>query len=142
MNAAVDADDESVVRRPRRRYHEPEQRQRKLTARFSPDEEAEIQRAAADRALTVARFIATCTLNAARSVATDQDPEDQRDRALDELAAARHQAARCGNNLNQIARELNSGGLPNPADLVATLAAVRAAITTIDTASAKIVKEK
>ncbi|MGW2542615.1 plasmid mobilization protein [Kitasatospora sp. NPDC001574] len=142
MNAAVDADDESVERRPRRRYHQPQQRQRKLTARFSADEEAEIQRAAAERALTVARFIATSSLNAARSLTVDQDPEDRRDRALDELAAARHQVARCGNNLNQIARELNSGGLPNPADLVAALAGVRSTIAAIDTASAKIVKEK
>ncbi|GAA2119316.1 hypothetical protein GCM10009759_67280 [Kitasatospora saccharophila] len=142
MNAADDADDESVVRRPRRRHHEPTQRQRRLTARFSPDEEAEIKRAASARALTTARFIATSALNAARNLTTNEDPEDRRDRALDELAAARHQAARCGNNLNQIARELNSGGLPSPADLVSALAAVRAAITAIDTASAKIVKEK
>ncbi|MFD7736575.1 plasmid mobilization relaxosome protein MobC [Kitasatospora phosalacinea] len=141
MNAAVDAD-ESVVRRPRRRHHEPTQRQRRLTARFSADEEAEIKRAASARALTVARFIATSALNAARNLTANEDPEDRRDRALDELAAARHQAARCGNNLNQIARELNSGGLPSPADLVAALAAVRTAVTAIDTASAKIVKEK
>ncbi|MEV0188412.1 plasmid mobilization relaxosome protein MobC [Kitasatospora purpeofusca] len=142
MNAAVDTDDENVVRRPRRRYHQPEQRQRKLTARFSPDEEAEIQRAAAQRALTVARFIATSCLNAARNLTVDQAPEDRRDRALDELATARRHVARCGNNLNQIARELNSGGLPNPADLVAALAAVRTAVTTVDAAAAKIVKEK
>ncbi|MFJ4676916.1 plasmid mobilization protein [Kitasatospora sp. NPDC088783] len=138
MNAAV----ESTVRRPRRRHHQPTQRQRRLTARFSPDEEAEIKRAASARALTVARFIAAATLNAARNPTAAEDPEDRRDRALDELAAARHETARCGNNLNQITRSLNSGGLPSPADLVATLAAVRAAITTIDTASAKIVKEK
>ncbi|MFD7645150.1 plasmid mobilization relaxosome protein MobC [Kitasatospora sp. NPDC059795] len=137
----MNADAESVVRRPRRRYHEPEQRQRKLTVRFSADEEAEIQRAAAEHALTVARFIATSSLNSARNL-TVADSEDRRDRALDELAVARHQVARCGNNLNQIARELNSGGLPNPADLVATLAAVRSTIAAIDVASAEIAKEK
>ncbi|MFF2657327.1 plasmid mobilization relaxosome protein MobC [Kitasatospora sp. NPDC058032] len=141
MTAAVD-DDESAVHRPRRRHHQPQQRQRKLTIRVSPDEEAEIQHAAAERTLTVARFIATSSLNAARRLTADHDPEERRDHALDELAAARHQVARCGNNLNQIARELNSGGLPNPADLVAALTGVRSTIAAIDTASAKIAKER
>ncbi|MCG6496932.1 MobC family plasmid mobilization relaxosome protein [Kitasatospora sp. A2-31] len=138
MTAAAD-DEPSTVRRPRRRFHEPQQRQRKLTVRLSLSEESEIKSAATERAQTAARFVAAAALAAARR-STSFDPDDRLDRSLDELAAARRQTARVGNNLNQIARELNSGGLPNPVDLVAALAAVRTTVTAIDTASAKLLK--
>ncbi|GAA2266955.1 hypothetical protein GCM10010430_60120 [Kitasatospora cystarginea] len=136
------ADEPTVARRPRRRFHEPLQRQRVLTLRVSADEEAQIRRAAAERAETVARFIATAALSAASRPDTARNPDDQLDRAIDELAAARRQTARVGNNVNQIARELNSGGLPHPADLVAALTAVRSTIATIDTAAVGILKHR
>ncbi|MFF2956991.1 plasmid mobilization relaxosome protein MobC [Kitasatospora sp. NPDC057965] len=139
MTAAA-ADEPSAVRRPRRRYHEPQQRQRKLTVRLSLAEEDEIKTAAAERAQTAARFVAAAALSAARRNNVASDADDRLDRSLDELAAARQQTARVGNNLNQIARELNSGGLPHPADLVAALAAVRTTVTSIDTAAAQLLK--
>ncbi|GJF32603.1 hypothetical protein KNE206_53030 [Kitasatospora sp. NE20-6] len=138
MTAA--ADEPIAVRSPRRRFHEPQQRQRKLTVRLSPFEEAEIKTAATARAQTAARFVAATALAAARSIDAAVDPDDHLDRSLDELAAARQQTARVGNNLNQIARELNSGGLPHPADLVAALAAVRTTVTAIDTAAVQLLK--
>ncbi|WP_395297254.1 plasmid mobilization relaxosome protein MobC [Kitasatospora hibisci] len=138
----ADADEPTVARRPRRRFHEPQQRQRVLTLRVSVDEEAQIRRAAAERAETVARFIASAALNAASRPDAARDPDDQLDRAIDELAAARRQTARVGNNVNQIARELNSGGLPHPADLVAALTAVRSTIATIDIAAAGLLNDR
>ncbi|MBV6695585.1 MobC family plasmid mobilization relaxosome protein [Kitasatospora aureofaciens] len=109
---------------------------------MSADEEAQIRRAADERAETVARFIATAALSAASRPDTARNSDDQLDRAIDELAAARRQTARVGNNVNQIARELNSGGLPHPADLVAALTAIRSTIATIDTAAAGILKHR
>ncbi|MEV7122905.1 plasmid mobilization relaxosome protein MobC [Kitasatospora griseola] len=140
MNAVTD-DEPSRVRSPRRRRHEPQQRQRKLTIRLSPSEEREIKSAAAERTQTAARFVAAAALGAARRNGVPHDLEDLLDRSIDELAAARQQTARVGNNLNQIARELNAGGLPNPADLVAALAAVRNTVTGIDAATAQLLKD-
>ncbi|MGW3183237.1 MobC family plasmid mobilization relaxosome protein [Kitasatospora sp. NPDC001119] len=142
MITAESADEPTVVRRPRRRYHEPQQRQRKLTIRVSSDEEAQIQHAADARSLTVARFIATAALSAAARHDVALDVDDRLDRALDELAAARRQTARVGNNINQIARELNSGGLPHPVDLAEALTAVRRAVATVDSTAASLLKQR
>lgn len=142
---SVEPDDdtnERPVRPPRRRHHLSVQRQRKLTIRVSAEEESLLRAAAASRALTVARFIATAALSAASRSDTPLDTHDQLDRAIDELAAARSEAARAGNNLNQIARELNSGGLPHPADLVATLAAVRSTIADIDSTATRLLADR
>ncbi|MGW3228663.1 plasmid mobilization relaxosome protein MobC [Kitasatospora sp. NPDC001095] len=138
----ADAAESTAERRPRRRFHEPQQRQRILTIRVSNDEQALIRRAAADRAETVARFVASAALTAATHPNSTRNPDDQLDRAIDELAAARRQTARVGNNINQIARELNAGGLPHPADLVAALTAVRGAIATVDSTAAGLLKQR
>ncbi|MFJ9446469.1 MobC family plasmid mobilization relaxosome protein [Kitasatospora sp. NPDC101235] len=142
MTTVEPADEPTVLRRPRRRYHEPQQRQRKLTIRVSSDEETQIQHAADARALTVARFIATAALSAAARHDAALDADDQLDRAIDELAATRRQIARVGNNVNQIARELNIGGLPHPADLADALARVRTAIATVDSTAAGLLKQR
>ncbi|MER7701579.1 plasmid mobilization relaxosome protein MobC [Kitasatospora sp. NPDC097605] len=138
----ADAAEPTVERRPRRRFHEPQQRQRVLTIRVSTDEQALIRSAAVERAETVARFVANAALTAASHPDTARNPDDQLDRAIDELAAARRQTARVGNNINQIARELNLGGLPHPADLVAALSAVRRAIATVDSTAAGLLKQR
>ncbi|MEU9074518.1 MobC family plasmid mobilization relaxosome protein [Kitasatospora sp. NPDC048538] len=140
--SATDPDEPNAARRPRRRFHEPQQRQRILTIRVSSDEQAQIRRAAAERAETVARFVASAALAAASRPDAARSSDDQFDRAIDELAAARRQTARVGNNINQIARELNSGGLPHPADLVAALTAVRSTIATVDAAAAGLLKQR
>ncbi|MFE4516363.1 plasmid mobilization relaxosome protein MobC [Kitasatospora sp. NPDC056783] len=137
----ADADEPNAARRPRRRFHDPQQRQRFLTIRVSTDEQALIRSAANDRAETVARFVASAALTAASHPDAARNPDDQLDRAIDELAAARRQTARVGNNLNQIARELNAGGLPHPADLVAALSAVRGAVATVDSTAAGLLKQ-
>ncbi|KQV20898.1 MULTISPECIES: plasmid mobilization relaxosome protein MobC [unclassified Kitasatospora] len=136
------ADEPTIARRPRRRFHEPQQRQRFLTIRVSSDEQAQIRRAASERAETVARFVASAALSAASRPDAPRDTNDQLNRAIDELAASRRQAARVGNNVNQIARELNSGGLPHPTDLVAALATVRSTIATLDAVAAALLKDR
>ncbi|MFG2406113.1 MobC family plasmid mobilization relaxosome protein [Streptomyces brevispora] len=103
-------------RTPRRRSRNPSERTRKTTTRLSDDEKAEIAAAAAQRGVTVARFLATAGLTAARGPAAVHR-NDRLDAAIDELAALRTALARIGNNINQIAYVLNSGSRPRVDEL-------------------------
>ncbi|WP_328731863.1 MobC family plasmid mobilization relaxosome protein [Streptomyces caniferus] len=89
----------------RRRPRQDKQRGRRQTFRASETEEAEIDAAAAAKGISKARFMA----QAVRSTIHGRTGLDQ-DEALDRLEAARVQLSRVGNNVNQIARILNSGG--------------------------------
>ncbi|MDH6111371.1 hypothetical protein [Kitasatospora sp. MAP12-44] len=127
------------ARQPRRRSREQTQRAHRLTVRFNAIEHAEIVVAASARVQTVSRFVATSTLNAARGLSADADPQDRLDRAVDELAAARAHLARVGNNLNQVAFQLNAGGYPRYGELDTVLAAIRKAVVGVDAAGAQLV---
>ncbi|MFF0290196.1 plasmid mobilization protein [Streptomyces sp. NPDC005262] len=94
-----------TVRRGRRRPRQPRQRVKRLTFRASEAEEAEIQAAADAKGVSKARFIA----QAVHAQLHNRTGLDQ-DEALDRLEAARVDLARVGNNINQMARILNSGG--------------------------------
>ncbi|MEU4113302.1 plasmid mobilization relaxosome protein MobC [Kitasatospora sp. NPDC028055] len=131
--------DAPPARRPRRRHRDPESRSHKLTVRLNTDEKTEIDAAAALRAVTVGRFLATSAISAARGTAANRDPQDRLDRAVDELASSRAQLARVGNNLNQMVFGLNAAGYVQPAELAPTLGAVRAAVAAIDAAAAQLV---
>ncbi|MDF6045904.1 MobC family plasmid mobilization relaxosome protein [Streptomyces sp. JH14] len=98
-------------RTPRRRRRNPSERTRKTTTRLSDTEHAEIAAAAAQRSITVARFIAAAGLAAARG-STALHTDERLDTAIDELAALRTALARIGNNINQIAFVHNAGGQP------------------------------
>ncbi len=126
-------------RRPRRRHRDAEQRAHRIVVRFNLAEREEITAAASQREQTVARFVATSTLLTARGQSSDHDPQDRLDRAVDELAAARAQLARVGNNLNQLVFGLNAAGYVQPAELAPTLGAVRIAIAAVDTAATQLV---
>ena len=106
--------------------------------RYNDAEYEEILTAAAERAQTVSRFCATSTLNAARGLDAG-DPQDRIDDMVDELASARSQLARVGNNVNQIAFALNANGYHQPAELGTVLGSLRQAIAAVDGAAAKIV---
>ncbi|WP_143053685.1 MULTISPECIES: plasmid mobilization relaxosome protein MobC [unclassified Streptomyces] len=89
----------------RRRSRQPRQRSERLTFRASPTESDNIQKAADAKGVSKARFIA----QAVHSELHGRPHLDQDD-ALDRLETARVQLVRAGNNLNQIAKVLNSGG--------------------------------
>ncbi|MFH9351214.1 plasmid mobilization protein [Kitasatospora sp. NPDC017646] len=127
------------ARRPRRRHRDDQQRAHRIVVRFNEAERDEIAAAASTREQTVARFVATSTLAAARGHSSARDPQDRLDHAVDELAAARAQLARVGNNLNQLTFGLNAAGYVQLAELASTLGVVRAAITVVDSAAAKLV---
>ncbi|MFE1764708.1 MobC family plasmid mobilization relaxosome protein [Streptomyces angustmyceticus] len=128
-------------RTPRRRSRNPSERTRKTTTRLSDTEHAEIVTAAAQRGVTVARFIAAAGLAAARG-STTLHSNEQLDAAIDELAALRTALARVGNNINQIAFVYNAGGQPRPGELDYALATLTRLLSRIDDTADAMVKKR
>ncbi|MEU9319546.1 MobC family plasmid mobilization relaxosome protein [Streptomyces sp. NPDC048295] len=128
-------------RTPRRRSRNPSERTRKTTTRLSDEEKAEIAGAAAQRGVTVARFLATAGLSAARGRAAVHTNE-RLDTAIDELAALRTALARIGNNINQIAFVLNSGGHPRAGELEHALGALIRLLARVDDAANDLVTRR
>ncbi|MFI7345886.1 plasmid mobilization protein [Streptomyces sp. NPDC049936] len=128
-------------RKPRRRTRNPSERTRKTTTRLSDTEKAEIAEAATKRGVTVARFLAVSGLSAARGCAA-LNSNDQLDTAIDELAALRTALARIGNNINQIAIVLNSGGQPRAGELEHALGALTGLLARVDDAANDLVTRR
>ncbi|MGW9715137.1 plasmid mobilization protein [Streptomyces albidoflavus] len=128
-------------RKPRRRTRNPSERTRKTTTRLSDTEKTEIAEAATQRGVTVARFLATAGLSAARGNAAVHS-NDQLDTAIDELAALRTALARIGNNINQIAYVLNRGGHPRVGELERALGALARVLPRIDDAANHLVTRR
>ncbi|MBP3080741.1 hypothetical protein WP39_25475, partial [Streptomyces sp. 604F] len=128
-------------RTPRRRSRNPSERARKTTTRLSDTEKTEISDAATQRGVTVARFLATAGLSAARGHAAVHS-NDQLDAAIDELAALRTALARIGNNINQIAFVLNSGGHPRAGELEHALGTLTALLARVDDAANDLVTRR
>ncbi|MFI9626455.1 MobC family plasmid mobilization relaxosome protein [Streptomyces sp. NPDC052042] len=128
-------------RKPRRRSRNPSQRTRKTTTRLSDAEKAEIAAAAAQRGVTVARFLAAASLAAARG-STTLHTNEPLDTAIDELVALRTALARIGNNINQIAYVHNAGGQPRPGELDHVLATLTRLMARIDDAADALVRRR
>ncbi|MGW2657385.1 plasmid mobilization protein [Streptomyces sp. NPDC001478] len=128
-------------RKPHRRTRNPTERTRKTTTRLSDTEHAEIATAAAQRNVTVARFLAAAGLATARG-STTLHTNQQLDAAIDELAALRTALARIGNNINQIAFVLNSGGQPRPGELDHTLSVLLRLLARADDAANALVNRR
>ncbi|WP_405848456.1 MobC family plasmid mobilization relaxosome protein [Streptomyces sp. NBC_01518] len=128
-------------RKPRRRSRNPSERTRKTTTRLSDTEKAEITAAAAQRGITVARFLAAAALAAARG-STALHTNEQLDTAIDELAALRTALSRIGNNINQIAHIYNAGGQPRPGELDHALTTLIRLLARIDDAADALVKKR
>ncbi|MGW3341166.1 plasmid mobilization protein, partial [Streptomyces sp. NPDC001009] len=126
---------------PRRRSRNPSERTRKTTTRLSDDEKAEIVVAAAQRGVTVARFLATAGLAAARG-STTLHTNERLDTAIDELAALRTALARIGNNINQIAYVLNAGGQPRAGELDHALGVLTRLLGRVDDAANDLVTRR
>ncbi|MFD9816566.1 plasmid mobilization protein [Streptomyces sp. NPDC059080] len=128
-------------RTPRRRSRNPSQRTRKTTTRLSDTEKAEITAAAKLRGVTVARFLATAGLAAARGT-TVLHSNERLDTAIDELAALRTALARIGNNINQIAYVHNAGGQPRPGELDHALSVLTQSLGRLDDAANNLVTRR
>ncbi|MEW1660764.1 hypothetical protein [Streptomyces sp. NPDC093707] len=128
-------------RKPRRRSRNPSERTRKTTTRLSDTETAEIVVAAAQRGVTVARFLAAAGLAAARG-STALHTNEQLDNAIDELVALRTALSRIGNNINQIAYIYNAGGQPRPGELGHALTTLTRSLARIDVTADTLVKKR
>ncbi|WP_432077162.1 plasmid mobilization protein [Streptomyces wuyuanensis] len=128
-------------RKPRRRSRNPSERTRKTTTRLSDTEKAEIVAAAAQRGVTVARFLAAAGLAAARG-STALHTNERLDAAIDELAALRTALARIGNNINQIAYVHNAGGQPRPGELDHALSVLTRSLGRLDDAANDLVTRR
>ncbi len=128
-------------RKPRRRSRNPSERTRKTTTRLSDAEKAEIVAAAAQRGITVARFLAAAGLAAARG-STTLHTNERLDMAIDELAALRTALARIGNNINQIAYVHNAGGQPRPGELDHALSMLTGLLGRLDDAANDLVTRR
>ncbi len=123
---------EQRAKQGRRRSRQPKQRSERQTFRASTVEAANIQKAADAKGVSKARFIAQAV-----HAELHGRPHRDQDDALDRLEAARIQLVRAGNNLNQIAKVLNSGGDALHIDRAA--GAVADAATEVRTAARKLV---
>ncbi|MDI3417283.1 plasmid mobilization protein [Streptomyces luteolus] len=124
------------LRTPHRRANLDAQRSEHVTVRFAPYEKHDVQAAADTEQVTMARYISDATMARVRGEITIAAQRTVYDDAIDELAALRAQIARIGNNVNQIARRLNTDGDPHRVDAAILQRAERLLTTAHDTVRA------
>ncbi|MEW2211205.1 plasmid mobilization protein [Streptomyces sp. DT24] len=102
-----------------------------ITSRFNDDEKQSVLDAAAACAMTPSGFLAHAALSAARDLTrTAAEIAGERE-MLAELFSLRRHLGQIGNNVNQVAKTLNSGGDAPHAEAV--LSAVNRAARRVDT---------
>ena len=124
------ADEAAFHRVARRRKRNAVQRKARVDARYSDEEKAKIIAKARSLNVAGANFVGTVVM---AYVDGDLGIPGQRtvvDDYIDELNALRAQVAKIGNNVNQIARALNSGSHPHPVD-TAVLAQAERTLATV-----------
>ncbi|MEU6001626.1 plasmid mobilization relaxosome protein MobC [Streptomyces sp. NPDC047197] len=143
------ADVAALRRVARRRKPDPNgQRQKRVDARYSVEEKADILAKASSLNISGAHYVAVVTLAHVHGDLTVPGQRTPLDDYIDELNALRQQVAAIGHNANQIAKKLNSGGHPHPGDsaLLAqtdqTLNAVGTAVSHIAAAANQAVSHK
>ncbi|WP_240796172.1 plasmid mobilization relaxosome protein MobC [Streptomyces sp. RFCAC02] len=122
-----------AVHRARRRAYRHRQRPYVRTTRLSAGELARITAGAEAAGLTLSGFLARSALSAARDLDRTAASLAGRRELVAELFAARRHLGQVGNNLNQVARAINSGATPKELDVV--LAAVHRAVARIQDAT-------
>ncbi|MFF6972698.1 MULTISPECIES: MobC family plasmid mobilization relaxosome protein [Streptomyces] len=137
---AVDDGGAATLRRvARRRDREEVQRKERVDVRYSAEEKARIVGKARELEIAGAHFVGAVVMayldgELASGLSGQRTSLDDR---LDRLDALRTEVARIGNNVNQIARRLNTGGVPHPGDTALldraqqTLGTVRATIAEV-----------
>ncbi|GAA0443633.1 MobC family plasmid mobilization relaxosome protein [Streptomyces olivaceiscleroticus] len=122
----------------RPRLRQAVRRDQLRATRFTHDEVQLIERAAAATGRTLSGFIADAAIAIARSQEGAQSWLMDQRALVEELMHASAQLARAGNNLNQVARVLNSGGeVPYAKDVLARVLRAAARVETSATEIAK-----
>ncbi|MET7717432.1 plasmid mobilization relaxosome protein MobC [Streptomyces sp. NPDC005407] len=142
------ADAAALHRVSRRRQRKDEQRKERVDVRYSVDEKTDILAKAQSLNIAGAHYVGAVVMAHVHGDLTVPGQRTPIDDYIDELNALRQQVAAIGNNVNQIAKKLNSGGHPHPGDsaLLAqtdrTLNAVGAAVGHIAAAANQAVSHK
>ncbi|MGW2641263.1 plasmid mobilization relaxosome protein MobC [Streptomyces sp. NPDC001348] len=132
----------------RRRKRKHTQRKERVDVRYSVDEKSAILRKARSLNIAGAHYVGAVVMAHIHGDLALPGQRAPLDDYIDELTALREQVARIGSNINQIARKVNSGGLPHPGDTAAlaqaerTLATVRAAVGEIAAAANQALSQK
>ncbi|MFI1799374.1 plasmid mobilization protein [Streptomyces sp. NPDC020379] len=129
---------EQTKRRIRRRPYQRGRRLHGRTARFNDEELALITAGANAAGITVAAFLAHAALAAARDLDRTAAEIASRREIVVELFAARRHLSHIGNNLNQVAKALNSGAEAPHANTV--VEAVRRAVARVDAAAQHLIE--
>ncbi|MGW5659465.1 plasmid mobilization relaxosome protein MobC [Streptomyces sp. NPDC003758] len=132
----------------RRRKRKDTQRKERVDVRYSRDEKAAILAKARSLNIAGAHYVGAVVMAHLHGDLALPGQRTLLDDYIDELTALREQVAKIGNNINQIARKLNSGGHPHPGDGAAlsqverTLTVVRTAVGEIAAAANQAVSRK
>ncbi|AIJ14180.1 hypothetical protein GCM10010095_57540 [Streptomyces anthocyanicus] len=132
----------------RRRRRKDTQRKERVDVRYSVEEKAAILIRAQSLNIAGAHYVGAVVMAHIHGDLALPGQRTPLDDYIDELTALREQVAKIGNNANQIARKLNSGGYPHPGDTATlaqterTLVAVRTAISEIAAAANQAVTNK
>ncbi len=132
----------------RRRKRKDTQRKERVDVRYSVEEKTAILTRARSLNIAGAHYVGAVVMAHIHGDLALPGQRTPLDDYIDELTALREQVAKIGNNANQIARKLNSGGHPHPGDTATlaqterTLGAVRSAISKIAAAANQAVTKK
>jgi len=135
------ADEAALYRVARRRRRDRVQRRSRVDVRYSEAEKNAITAKARSLNIAAAHLVGAVVMAYLDDGRPLPGHRTLLDDHIDELTALRTQVAKLGNNVNQIARILNSGGSPQAVDTAVLaqaeqlLGAVRDAVTDIDAAS-------
>jgi hypothetical protein len=121
----------SAARGSARRHRVEGGRHCVVRVRFTEAEFAAVEARAAESRVTVQRYLAGCALSRRPPLTTTAAPSAM----TAELTGLRRLTANLANNINQIARRLNSGGSPD-ASIDPALEAVRRTMDRLDRAIA------
>ncbi|WP_327744095.1 MobC family plasmid mobilization relaxosome protein [Streptomyces europaeiscabiei] len=142
------ADEAALYRVARRRERDDERREKRVDVRYSVDEKAKILAKAKALGIAGAHLVGAVVMAFVNGETHLPDQRTVYDDVIDEFAALRTQIARIGNNVNQIARRLNSGGDPHPVDAAVLaraerlLAIAQDAVKAVDEAAFRAAEQK
>ncbi|GAA1357657.1 plasmid mobilization relaxosome protein MobC [Streptomyces beijiangensis] len=127
------ADEAALHRVARRRTRKDEQRKERVDVRYSVEEKALILAKARTLNIAGAHYVGAVVMAHVHGDLTLPGQRTQLDDYIDELSALRQQVSAIGNNVNQIAKKLHSGGESHVAD-TALLAQAEHTVITVATA--------
>ncbi|MET9399259.1 plasmid mobilization relaxosome protein MobC [Kitasatospora sp. NPDC002965] len=130
--------DKQRVRRRERQADAP--RSHRVNLAFNDNELAVLHEAAGREGMAPAAWAARAALAVAKEIVVPVSVDARE--VLAELIQSRGELGRIGNNFNQIAFVLNSGGTVTPAQLEAVSIRVEAAVKRLDDATLQVMRER